>query len=143
MQTIRNRPRRRQPLEDLAGEVLSDLYAALTGDSPRALRAYRDEDALLLLLRFDPASPAETDGGEVDDSFAESAFMAMLEMVAEVVSARSGCKVAAGNLGLCASRGMAVFAFSVLGEGVNAYGRHGPAARTRFGNLDGGLRLAG
>jgi hypothetical protein len=118
-------------------EVLGDLYGALVGDPPRALRVYRDNDALLL-LRFDPELPAGADGGGVD-SFAETSFMAMVELVAELVSARGGLEVVPGSLRVCAA-------------GLRPRPPRGRAPRTSPPTCDpssslekrkGGLRLAG
>ena len=41
------------PVGLLACEVLKELYRAVSGSEPAAVRSYRDEDAILLLLRFD------------------------------------------------------------------------------------------
>jgi hypothetical protein len=142
VQTIRSRPRQRQSLEDLAGEVLSGLYGALVGDTPRALRVYRDNDALLLLLRFDPELHAGADGGAVD-SLAETSFMAMLELVAEVVSARGGLDVVPGNVRVCAARGLAVFALGLVEDEPSARCDQPTMARARLEKREGGLRLAG
>ncbi|MGD0386937.1 MAG: hypothetical protein ABSB73_12485 [Solirubrobacteraceae bacterium] len=46
----------------LACEVLADLYRAYCGTPPLAVRAYRDEEALLLLLRFDPDTTDDPSG---------------------------------------------------------------------------------
>src|ERR1700730_7542992 len=59
----------RDPLGGLAGEVASDLYFAVSGQRPKTIRAYHDDDALLLLVRFDPAELA-------DGTTLETAFMA-------------------------------------------------------------------
>jgi hypothetical protein len=142
MQTIRSRPRQRRSLEDLAGEVLSGLYGALVGDTPRALRVYRDNDALLLLLRFDPELLAGADGGGVD-SLAEASFMAMLELVAEVVSARGGLEVVPGNVRVCATRGLAVFALGLVEDEASARCDQPTMDRARLEKREGGLRLAG
>ena len=42
------------PVAELATGILIDLYRAVCGHAPKAVRAYHDADALLLLLRFDP-----------------------------------------------------------------------------------------
>jgi len=97
----------------LASEVLGDLYRAVCGRSASAIRAYDDDDALLLLLRFEPEHAA----GAADDDFEaplDAALLAMPSMVASAVLARSGRRLAPGNVSVCAERGLAVFAFSAI-----------------------------
>ncbi|HEY1774595.1 MAG TPA: hypothetical protein VGG41_00420 [Solirubrobacteraceae bacterium] len=99
----------------LASEILRNLYQAVAGQEPAAVRSYRDEDAILLLLRFDPAELTEREG---DDRipFLDTAFMAMPGMIASAVEARTGHRLAPGNLSVSPDRGLAVFAFSALEE---------------------------
>jgi hypothetical protein len=99
----------------LACEVLADLYRAYCGTAPLAVRAYRDEDALLLLLRFEPDAIDDVAGVNPDPLVA-IALRAMPGMVASAIEARTGARLAPGNLSLCSARGLAVFAFSVLGD---------------------------
>ena len=77
------------------------------------MRAYQDEDAILLLLRFDPA---ETENGSLErcSPLLDTAFLAMPGMIASAVEARTGRRLSPGNLSVCADRGLAVFAFSAL-----------------------------
>ena len=98
----------------LACEVLADLYRAYCGTRPLAVRSYRDEEALLLLLRLDPDSPEEdpTDAGQL----AGTALRAMPGMIASAVEARTGARLAPGNLSFCSERGLAVLAFTALGD---------------------------
>ncbi len=97
----------------LACEVLADLYRAYCGAAPLAVRAYRDEEALLLLLRFEPDPRA--DGADDDlDPLVGTALRAMPCMIASAVEARTGTRLAPGDLSLCSARGLAVFAFSGL-----------------------------
>jgi hypothetical protein len=103
------------PVGFLATEVLRDLYQAVSGHEPAAVRSYRDEDAILLLLRFETSEIAEGDADQVAP-FLDTAFRAMPGMVASAVEARTGQRLAPGNLSVCADRGLAVFAFSVLEE---------------------------
>lgn len=103
------------PIGLLASEVLKELYRAVSGSEPAAVRSYRDEDAILLLLRFD-ATELEAGQGEGFAPFLDTAFLAMPGMVASAVEARTGLRLAAGNLSVCAERGLAVFAFSALEE---------------------------
>ena len=103
------------PVGLLASEILKDLYAAVCGHEALAVRAYQDEDAMLLLLRFDPT---EFEGGRFDAQthLLETAVLAMPGMVASAVEARTGRRLAPGNLSVSADRGLAVFAFSALDE---------------------------
>ena len=102
----------RDPLGGLAGEIASDLYLAVCGQRPKTIRAYHDDDALLLLLRFDPVEMA---GGMA----LETAFMAMPGMIASAVEARSGKRLAPGNLSVCPERGLAVFAFNAVEDAAS------------------------
>jgi hypothetical protein len=107
----------------LAREVLMDLYRALSGHSPKAVRVYGEDDALLLLLRFDPREL----GGSSEVSFEpliDTTFMALPSMVASAVQHRAGRTLYPGNLSVCADRGLAVFAFSALEEAPTRQ-RHG------------------
>ena len=102
-------------LDLLVCEVLADLYRAYCGAPPLAVRAYRDAEALLLLLRFEPVEIEEGTAGDGDTLFA-TALRAMPAMIASAVEARTGCRLAPGNLSMCSGRGLAVFAFSVLDD---------------------------
>jgi hypothetical protein len=103
------------PVGLLASEVLRDLYQAVTGHEPAAVRSYRDEDAVLVLLRFEPADVGDCDGDDLVP-FLDTAFQAMPGMIASAVEARTGQCLAPGNLSVCPERGLAVFAFSALEE---------------------------
>lgn len=103
------------PIGILATEVLRDLYQAVAGHEPAAVRSYRDEDAILLLLRFEPSELADVEDRDVAP-FLDTAFLAMPGMVASAVEARTGQQLIPGNLSVCADRGLAVFAFSALEE---------------------------
>lgn len=108
------------PVGILATEVLRDLYVAVAGREPAAVRSYRDEDALLLLLRFENDEQGDDDAQNEENEqvspFLDTAFLAMPGMVASAVEARTGQRLAPGNLSVCADRGLAVFAFSALEE---------------------------
>jgi len=91
-------------VESVAAEVLRDLYRAFAGDPPRALRAYREDNALLLLLRFEACGDAEP----------EVAFMALPSMVAEAVAHRIGKVLVPRDASVCASSGLAVLGFTLL-----------------------------
>jgi len=108
-------PFSQDPIADLASAVLSELYRTVCGRQPRAVRAYHDEDALLILLRFDPAEMVDV-GADGLEHLLEGAFVAMPGMIASALEARGGIRVAPGNLSVCADRGLAVFAFSAGDE---------------------------
>jgi hypothetical protein len=69
----------------------------------------------MLLLRFDPRLAGSGVDAELEARM-DAALMAMCEMVTEVVSQRSGAEIVAGNLSVCATTGLAVFAMRVAGE---------------------------
>ena len=97
----------------LACEVLTDLYRAYCGSRPLAVRAYRDEEALLLLLRFEPEA---IDDDDPADLVTGMALRAMPGLISSAIEARTGCRLAPGNLSLCSARGLAVFAFTMLDD---------------------------
>jgi hypothetical protein len=97
----------------LACEVLADLYRAYCGAPALGVRAYRDADALLLLLRFEPGSIEPDEEGDLDPLIS-AALRSMPGLIASAVEARAGVRLAPGNLSACSARGLAVFAFSVL-----------------------------
>lgn len=105
-------------LGELAREVLIDLYRAIAGHTPKAVRVYGEDDALLLLLRFDPSEL----GGVSEISFEpliDTTFIALPSMIATAVQRRAGRTLYPGNLSVCAERGLAVFAFSALGVALS------------------------
>lgn len=102
-------------LGELAREVLIDLYRALSGHTPAAVRVYGEDDALLLLLRFDLRQL----GGDSETSLEpliDTTLIALPGMIASAVHRRAGRTLYPGNLSVCADRGLAVFAFSAPGE---------------------------
>lgn len=99
-------------------DALSALFEAVTGVPPRRLRAFRADDALLLLVRYEDAAT---------DPPVEIALMALPELVAEAVAKRTGHILVSGGVSLCAAKNLAVLAFSLLEEAAG----------------DAGLRLAG
>jgi hypothetical protein len=98
----------------LACEVLADLYRAYCGTRPLAVRSYRDGEALLLLLRFEPDSFEDDATGP--GSLVGTALRAMPGMIASAVEARTGARLAPGNLSVCTERGLAVLAFTALDD---------------------------
>ncbi|HEY7966083.1 MAG TPA: hypothetical protein VID68_03570 [Solirubrobacteraceae bacterium] len=101
----------RDEVECVAAEVLRELYDAFAGEPPRALRAYRERDTLLLLLRFDAHAGALRAEVEPD-----VAFMALPSIVAEAVGARTGLRLRAGDASVCAATGLAVLGFTVVDQ---------------------------
>jgi hypothetical protein len=126
-------------LDSLATSVLANLYTAVTGEAPRALRAYYDDDTMLLLLRFNPALLADP-SGEHFEPLIDISFMAMPEMIAEAVREGTGRTLVPGNLSICAQRGLAVLAFSVLEDDDDGDSDPFTIPDSRS---DGGLRRAG
>jgi hypothetical protein len=107
------------PMGTLASGVLTDLYWAVCGLEPKAVRAYREDDALLLLLRFETDEIQEHPGDGFESVLFE-AFNAMPAMIAAAVEARTGRRLSPGNMLLCAERGLAVLAFSTIDEELDA-----------------------
>src|ERR1700733_8438800 len=93
-----NTPAAIDPVGLRASEVLKDLYRAVCGREPLAVRAYQDEDAILLLLRFETS---ETDSRGREPRL-DTAFLAMPGMIASAVEARVGRRLMPGNLSICA-----------------------------------------
>jgi hypothetical protein len=141
---MRNTDRRRfecQQAADLAREVLGQLFAVHAGEPARAVRVYRDSDAVLLLLRFDPRLAGA--GADADlEARMEGALVAMCEMVTEAVSRRSGSRVIAGNVSVCAPIGLAVFAMRVGGEHGRGASQRPAGGRARGIRGGEGPRLA-
>lgn len=106
------------PLGSLASEILADLYWAVCGVEPKAVRAYSEDDALLLLLRFEPE---EIQDGPFDgcEPLLFTAFAAMPALIGAAVEARTGQRLWPGNLLLCSERGLAVLAFSAIDEALD------------------------
>jgi hypothetical protein len=87
----------------IAVELLDVLFRDVTGSQPTAVRAFRDGDALLLLLRFRADRPR--------DPPVDAALMALGQLVGDAVRIRTGRVLEAGAVSLSAARGLAVFAF--------------------------------
>ena len=80
MLALTSRRFRPDDIDLLAGEALGNLYTAVTGEPPRRLHAYHDDDALLLLLRFDPALLADA-SGEQFEPLIDISFMALFLII--------------------------------------------------------------
>lgn len=106
------------PVGAIAADVLTELYTVVCGERPKAVGAYQEDDALLLLLRFDPAvlkdGPAES-----PESLLETALAAMPGMIVSAIEARTGRWLLPGSLSVCAERGLAVFAFGTMEEDLD------------------------
>jgi hypothetical protein len=102
----------------LASEVLTDLYTVVCGHRPTAVRAYHEDDALLLMLRFEP--DAIGDGPvEIHDALLDTVFAAMPGMIASAIETRTGRWLLPGSLSVCVDRGLAVFAFSAMDQDID------------------------
>jgi hypothetical protein len=100
-------------VELIVADVLGQLFAGLAGGAPRSLRAYQEEDALLVVLRVDPGMLEDDGMLRRPGGLGEASLLAMPELVADAVRERCGCELVPGNLSVCSERGLAVFAFSV------------------------------
>ena len=110
-----------EPVADVATDALAELYRAVSGQPAKAIRAYHDDDALLLLMRFDPGELADVHGDGVERAL-DGAFVAMPGMICSAIAARSGHRMTAGSVSVCAERGLAVFAFNAVDEAHEDHG---------------------
>jgi hypothetical protein len=98
----------------LAAELMAQLYAVAAGGRPLVARAYHEEDALLLLLRFDPAhlSGSQQPGSPLS----EAALMALPDMIASALHAQSGYRhrLIPGSLTISSNHGVVSLGFSVV-----------------------------
>jgi len=104
----------------LASDVLTELYTVVCGHRPTAVRAYHEDDALLLMLRFDPEAIG-VGPLDVSDGLLDSAFAAMPGMIASAIEARTGRWLLPGSLSVCVERGLAVFAFSAMDDDADEH----------------------
>jgi len=100
-----------ESVDEIASQALESLYTDVWGEEPLALRAHRDEDGLLLLLRFDPEL-IQRAGGTPFGPLVDRSLMALPELVAEAVRVRTAQTLVPRNVNVSAERGLAVFAFS-------------------------------
>lgn len=100
-----------ESVDEIASQALGLLYTDVWGEEPLALRAHRDDDGLLLLLRFDP-DLMERAGGTSLEPLVDRSFIALPELVAEAVRVRTCQTLVPRNVNVSAERGLAVFAFS-------------------------------
>ncbi|MGD0198261.1 MAG: hypothetical protein ABSC56_10210 [Solirubrobacteraceae bacterium] len=118
-ETLRLVADRAAEMEDvgaLAAELTAQLYAVAAGGPPRAVRHYHEDDALLLLLRFDPAHLADSDG--TGSPLSEAALMALPDMIASAVRTRSEHthRLVPGSLTISSDRRFVSLGFSVVIE---------------------------
>ncbi|HUB76427.1 MAG TPA: hypothetical protein VL977_05185 [Solirubrobacteraceae bacterium] len=98
---------------ELAVDAMSKLYALAAGGPPLVARAYHEEDALLLLLRFDPSHLSNT--GDPGSPLSEAALMALPDMIASAVRNASEAhhRLIPGSLTISSDRGVVSLGFSV------------------------------
>jgi hypothetical protein len=122
-------PSESSALGELVGNVLTELYETLSGHSPKAVRVYSEDDALLLLLRFDPVELAEA-ADATGEPLADKTLIALPDMIAAAVQRRAGRTLFPGNVSVAAERGLAVFGFCTVAEPAPA-----PKPRVLFASL--------
>jgi hypothetical protein len=98
----------------LAAELMAQLYAVAAGGRPRVARAYHEDDALLLLLRFEPAHLSESK--QLGSPLSEAALMALPDMIASAVHAQSGYRhrLIPGSLTISSDHSVVSLGFSVV-----------------------------
>jgi hypothetical protein len=98
----------------VASEVMAQLYAVAAGGRPRVARAYTEEDALLLLLRFDPSHLS--DSRRLGSPLSEAALMALPDMIASAVCAQTGYRhrLIPGSLTISSDHSVVSLGFSVV-----------------------------
>lgn len=98
----------------LAAELMAQLYAVAAGGRPLVARAYHDEDALLLLLRFEPSHL--TDSRRPGSPLSEAALMALPDMIASALYARTGYRhrLIPGSLTISSDHSVVSLGFSVV-----------------------------
>lgn len=100
-----------ESVDEIASQALGSLYTDVWGEEPLALRAHREDDGLLLLMRFDPEL-MEGAGGTPFEPLLDRSFMALPKLVAEAVRMRTAQTLVPRNVNASVERGLAVFAFS-------------------------------
>jgi hypothetical protein len=100
-----------ESVAEIASHTLESLYREVWAEEPLAVRAHRDDDGLLLLLRFDPELVDHAGGRSFEPSI-DASFMALPELVAAAVRMRTAHTLVPRNVNVSVERGLAVFAFS-------------------------------
>jgi len=100
----------------LAADLMSQLYAVAAGGPPRAVRHYHEDDALLLLLRFDPEHLSDTN--QAGSPLSEAALLALPDMIASAVRTRGSQRqrLIPGSLTISSDRSFVSLGFSVAFE---------------------------
>jgi hypothetical protein len=131
VETLRLVAKRATELDEvgaLAAEVMGELYAVAAGGPPRAVRHYHEDDALLLLLRFDPQHLPDSD--QAGSPLSEAALMAMPDLIASAVRSRSEHRhrLVPGSLTISNDRSFVSLGFSVVAEGEEETDGRSPAS---------------
>jgi hypothetical protein len=100
----------------LAADLMAQLYAVAAGGPPRAVRPYHEDDALLLLLRFDPEHLSDT--SQAGSPLSEAALLALPDMIASAVRTRGSQRhrLIPGSLTISSDRSFVSLGFSVVFE---------------------------
>jgi hypothetical protein len=88
-----------------AAQALADIHNSLYGEAPEATRAWTDGDAIMLVMRLAPASPARR--GELPLS-------SIQRLVGAAVYRRTGVSLRTAGTNADAQRGLVVLAFERL-----------------------------
>jgi hypothetical protein len=94
-----------------AAQALADIHNALYGIAPSATRAWTDGDAILLVMRLPPESPARR---------ADPPLSTIQRMVGAAVFRRTGVWLRTAGTNVDAQRGLVVLAFERIREGSDA-----------------------
>lgn len=91
-----------------AAQALADIHSALYGVAPSATRAWTDGDAILLVMRLPPESPARRE---------DPPLGTIQRMVGAAVFRRTGVSLRTAGTNVDAQRGLVVLAFERIREG--------------------------
>jgi len=91
-----------------AAQALADIHSALYGVAPSATRSWTDGDAILLVMRLPPESPARR---------ADPPLGTIQRMVGAAVFRRTGVSLRTAGTNVDAQRGLVVLAFERIREG--------------------------
>jgi hypothetical protein len=114
LRLLEGAPSEMEAVGELAVAALIQLYSLAAGGPPLVARAYHEEDALLLLLRFDPSHL--TDSGEPGSPLSEAALMALPDMIASAIRSQTAHRhrLIPGSLTISSDRGVVSLGFSVV-----------------------------
>jgi hypothetical protein len=85
-----------------AAQALADIHIALYGVEPKATRAWTDGDAILLVMRLPPESPARR---------SDPPLTSIQRLVSAAVYRRTGVTLRTAGTNVDAQRGLVVLAF--------------------------------